>query len=143
MPAKKTTQGFTSEERAAMRERVKELRSRPSPGKEDGERDVLDKIREMPPADRAIAERIHSIVRTSAPDLTPRTWYGMPAYSKDGQVLCYFRPAVKFKTRYATFGFSDEANLDDGHMWATDFALTSLGSSDEARIAALLKKAVG
>ena len=142
MPAKKAAQGFTEEERAAMRERAKELRARSRTDQVDGEKEVVSKIAAMPAADRALGERIHSIVRATAPDLSPRTWYGMPAYSKEGQVLCYFRPASKFKTRYATFGFSDEANLDEGRMWPTDFALRELTAVEEARIAALVKKAV-
>jgi uncharacterized protein YdhG (YjbR/CyaY superfamily) len=142
MPAKKAARGFTDEERAAMRERAKELKAQPRAGKEDGERDVLAKIAEMPAADRALAERIHALVTAAAPSLSPRTWYGMPAYAKDGQVLCYFRPASKFKTRYSTLGFSDEANIDEGHMWPTDFAVTELTAVEEARIAALVKKAV-
>jgi uncharacterized protein YdhG (YjbR/CyaY superfamily) len=143
MSAKKAAGGFTDEERAAMRERAKESRAQPRTGKADGERDVNAKIAEMPAADRALAERIHAIITAAAPGLSPRTWYGMPAYAKDGQVLCYFRPASKFKTRYSTLGFSDEANLDEGHMWPTDFALTELTAVEEARIAALVKKAVG
>ena len=143
MTAKKAARGFTDEERAAMRERAKEMRAQPRTGKADGERDVNAKIAEMPAADRALAERIHAIITAAAPGLSPRTWYGMPAYAKDGQVLCYFRPASKFKTRYSTLGFSDEANLDEGHMWPTDFALTELTAVEEARIAALVKKAVG
>jgi uncharacterized protein YdhG (YjbR/CyaY superfamily) len=139
-PAKKSTQkaakGFTAEERAAMRERAKELKSA------GGESDVLAKIAEMPKADRAMAERVHAIVKTSAPDLSPRTWYGMPAYAKDDKVVCFFRSAAKFKSRYATLGFSDKANLDDGAMWPTDFALKELTAAEEARIAALVKKAV-
>jgi uncharacterized protein YdhG (YjbR/CyaY superfamily) len=144
MPAKKkSTQGFTNEEVAAMRERVREIRSKKRPNAADGESEVLEKIASMPPADRALAERIHKIVRATAPHLTPRTWYGMPAYSKNDQVLVYFRNASKFKTRYATLGFSDEANLDDGHVWPTEFAVTALTPADEARIAELVKRAVG
>jgi uncharacterized protein YdhG (YjbR/CyaY superfamily) len=131
---------FTDEERAAMKERAKELKR--SASKADGERDVLEKIAEMPEPDRAMAERIHAIVMANAPDLTPRTWYGMPAYAKDGSVLCFFRPALKFKERYATFGFNDKANLDEGHMWPTAFALKELTAAEEARIGALVKKAV-
>ena len=133
---------FTDEEKAAARERVKELKRSPRAGKADGERDVLEKISEMDDADRAMAERIHAIVTASAPDLVPRTWYGMPAYAKDGTIVCHFQPAKKFKTRYPTLGFSDKANLDDGTMWPTYFALTELTAADEARIAALLKQAV-
>jgi uncharacterized protein YdhG (YjbR/CyaY superfamily) len=137
---RKASNGFTAEERAAMRERVRELKA--DARKADGESDVLAKIAEMNEHDRAMAERFHAIVEASAPDLSPRTWYGMPAYSKDDKVLCFFRPAEKFKTRYATFGFSDKANLDEGNMWPTDFALRELTASDEAKIAALVKKAV-
>ena len=137
-PAKK--QGFTAEERAAMRERARELKAAAS--KEEAERDVLAKIAEMPKADRAIAERVHAIVTASAPSLSPRTWYGMPAYTKDGKVVCFFQSAAKFKSRYATFGFNDSANLDAGAMWPTSFALKELTAADEARIAELVKKAV-
>jgi uncharacterized protein YdhG (YjbR/CyaY superfamily) len=119
-----------------MRERAKELKAA------GGESDVLAKIAEMPKADRAMAERVHAIVKASAPDLSPRTWYGMPAYAKDDKVVCFFRSAAKFKSRYATLGFSDKANLDDGAMWPTDFALKELTKAEEARIAALVKKAV-
>jgi uncharacterized protein YdhG (YjbR/CyaY superfamily) len=136
--AAKASEGFTAEERAAMRERVREMKA----GTGDGEGDVLAKIAEMPESDRAMAERIHAIVKATAPELVPRTWYGMPAYSKDGKVLCYFRSAQKFKTRYATFGFSDKANLDDGGMWPTDYALKKLTAADEKRIVALVKQAV-
>ena len=136
--AAKTSEGFTAEERAAMRDRVREMKA----GTGDGEGDVLAKIAEMPESDRVMAERIHAIVKTTAPELVPRTWYGMPAYSKDGKVLCYFRSAQKFKTRYATFGFSDKANLDDGGMWPTDYALKKLTAADEKRIVALVKQAV-
>jgi len=139
MSPKKDT-GFTAEERAAMKERAKELKSENS--KADGESDVLAKIAEMPKADRAMAKRIHAIVKASAPDLTPRTWYGMPAYAKDGKVVCFFKSASKFKSRYATFGFNDPANLDDGAMWATSFALKKLTAADEKKIGALVKKAV-
>ena len=139
MSPKKET-GFTAEERAAMKERARELKAEKS--KADGESDVLAKIAEMPKADRAMAERIHAIVKASAPDLTPRTWYGMPAYAKDGKVVCFFKSASKFKSRYATFGFNDPANLDDGAMWATSFALKKLTAADERKIGALVKKAV-
>jgi uncharacterized protein YdhG (YjbR/CyaY superfamily) len=140
--AKKTGgNGFTAEERAAMKERSRELK-RATTGRADGENEVLTKIAEMPEHDRAIAERVHEIVTASAPELAPRTWYGMPAYTKDGKVVCFFRSAAKFKTRYATFGFSDKANLDEGHMWPTDFALKELTAKEEAKIRALLKKAV-
>ena len=139
MSPKKDT-GFTAEERAAMKERARELKAEKS--KADAESDVLAKIAEMPKADRAMAERIHKIVKASAPDLTPRTWYGMPAYAKDGKVVCFFKSASKFKSRYATFGFNDPANLDDGAMWATSFALKKLTAADEKKIGALVKKAV-
>jgi len=140
------TKGFTDEERAAMKERARELKAdarRPARGgNADGETDVLAKIAEMHESDRAMAERLHSIVKASAPELAPRTWYGMPAYAKDGNVVCYFKPAQKFKTRYATLGFSDKANLDDGAMWPTEYALKKLIRADEARIRALVKQAV-
>jgi uncharacterized protein YdhG (YjbR/CyaY superfamily) len=142
----KASKGFTAEERAAMRERAQEqkaaARRGPRASKADGESDVLAKIAEMPKPDRAIAERLHAIVKASAPDLSPRTWYGMPAYAKDGKVVCFFQSAQKFKTRYATFGFSDKANLDEGAMWPTAFALKELTAADETRIGALVKKAV-
>jgi hypothetical protein len=134
----KTKSGFTAEERAAMKERAKELKS----SKADGEGDVLAKIAEMPDEDRAMAERLHALIKNSAPDLAPRTWYGMPAYSKDGKVVCFFQSAAKFKSRYATLGFSDKANLDDGAMWPTAFALKKLTAADEKKIAALVKRAV-
>jgi uncharacterized protein YdhG (YjbR/CyaY superfamily) len=138
--------GFTNEERAAMRDRAQELKTAARRGtrarKADGESDVLGKIAEMPGTDRKMAERVHAIVKASAPELSPRTWYGMPAYTKDGKVLCFFRSAQKFKTRYATLGFSDEANLDEGNMWPTDFALKKLTADVEARIGALVKQAV-
>jgi uncharacterized protein YdhG (YjbR/CyaY superfamily) len=137
----KTSRGFTGEERAAMKERARELKAARE-GKADGERDVLAKIAEMPERDRAMAERLHALVKANAPDLSPRTWYGMPAYAKGGQVVCFFKSAHKFKTRYATLGFSDKANLDDGHMWPTDFALKELTAAEEARIVALVKKAL-
>jgi hypothetical protein len=145
---KKTTgrasKGFTDEERAAMRERVKELKAeeRWKKDKEAGERDVLAKIAEMPKADRDMAERLHALIKEAAPDLMARTWYGMPAYAKDGKVLCYFQSADKFKARYATFGFNDNANLDKGAMWPTSWALKELTAADEKKIAALVKKAV-
>jgi uncharacterized protein YdhG (YjbR/CyaY superfamily) len=132
--------GFTAEERAAMRERARELKS--AAGKAEAESDVLAKIAEMPKADRVMAERVHAIVKASAPDLSPRTWYGMPAYAKDDKVVCFFRSAAKFKSRYATLGFSDKAKLDDGDMWPTDFALKKLTAAEEKKIAALVKKAV-
>jgi uncharacterized protein YdhG (YjbR/CyaY superfamily) len=141
----KASKGFTDEERAA-RERVQELKAAarrgPSADKADGERDVLAKIAEMPEPDRAMAERLHAIIKASAPALSPRTWYGMPAYAKDGNVVCFFQSAQKFKTRYATFGFSDKANLDEGAMWPTYFALKELTTAEKARIGALVKKAV-
>jgi len=130
------SKGFTAEERAAMKERARELKRAGS------ERDVLDKIAEMPKADRDMAKRVHAIVKDNAPELSPRTWYGMPAYSKDGNVVCFFQSAHKFKARYATLGFNDRANLDDGAMWPTAFALKELGAAEEARIAALVKQAV-
>ena len=136
----KPSQTFTAEERAAMRERAREQKA--AAHRADGEKEVLAKITEMRASDRAMAERIHAIVKASAPDLVPRTWYGMPAYAKDDKIVCFFRSAEKFKTRYATFGFSDKANLDDGAMWPTDFALTKLTDTEEKRIAALVKKAV-
>ncbi|HEX5192473.1 MAG TPA: DUF1801 domain-containing protein [Solirubrobacteraceae bacterium] len=136
----KASQRFTAEERAAMRERARELKA--AKGQADAASDVLAKIAAMNGSDRAMATRIHEIVTTSAPSLAPRTWYGMPAYAKDGKVLCYFRDAQKFKTRYATFGFSDKANLDDGGMWPTDYALKAPTPEAEARISALVKKAV-
>src|ERR687893_1011029 len=140
MSAKKS-EGSTAEERAAMRERAKELKAEAQ--KADGERAVLAKIAEMPQTDRAMAERLHEIVKASAPDLSPKTWYGMPAYAnKDGKVLCYFQGAQKFSTRYATLGFSDKANLDEGAMWATSFALKELTAVEEAKIGALVKRAV-
>jgi uncharacterized protein YdhG (YjbR/CyaY superfamily) len=140
----KTYEGFTDEERAAMKARAQELKAeaRANKDKADGERDVLAKIAELPEPDRAMAERLHAIIKASAPALSPKTWYGMPAYAKDGKVVCFFQSAQKFKSRYATFGFNDEANLDEGAMWPTSFALTELTAADEARIAALVKKAV-
>ncbi|MGD0258140.1 MAG: hypothetical protein ABSB90_09740 [Thermoplasmata archaeon] len=141
--ARNSAGGFTEEERAAMKERARELRARPRSGKPSGEDDVLAKIATMDAADRVIAERLHAIIKANAPILTPRTWYGMPAYSKDDEILCFFRNAGKFKTRYATLGFSDESKLDEGNMWPTDFAITKLTGAEEARIIALLKKALG
>ena len=143
--AGKSAQTFTKEERAAMRERARELKAeaRRSKGREDGERDLQEKIAEMPKSDRVMATRIHEIVTASAPNLVPKTWYGMPAYANDeGKVVCFFQSADKFKSRYATFGFNAEAKLDDGSMWATSFALTKLTAADEKRIATLVKKAV-
>lgn len=136
----KASEGFTAEEKAAMRERVKELKAAQEDA--DGESDVLAKIAEMNDHDRVMAERVHAIIRAAGPDLSPRTWYGMPAYAKDGKVICFFRNAQKFKTRYATLGFSDKANLDDGAMWPTDFAVKELTAAGEARIAALVEQAV-
>jgi uncharacterized protein YdhG (YjbR/CyaY superfamily) len=133
-------EGLTAEERAAMKERVKELKA--AAGKADGESDVLAKIAEMAEPDRAMAERLHAVIKASGPALSPRLWYGMPAYAKDGNVVCFFQPAQKFKTRYATLGFSDAAHLDEGAMWPTAFALTKLTAAEEARIGALVKKAV-
>jgi uncharacterized protein YdhG (YjbR/CyaY superfamily) len=154
MSAKKTTQksakkttatskkskGFTAEERAAMKERAQELKAEAR--KADGEKAVLAKIAEMPEPDRAMAKRLHAIIKASAPALSPRTWYGMPAYTKDGKVVCFFQSADKFKSRYATFGFNDTANLDKGAMWPTSFALKELTPAEEAKIGALVKKAV-
>jgi uncharacterized protein YdhG (YjbR/CyaY superfamily) len=142
----RTAVRFTDDELAAMKAHADELRATarrgPAAAKAAGESDVLAKIAELPKPDRDMAERIHALVKSAAPELAPRTWYGMPAYAKDGSVLCFFRGASKFKTRYATFGFSDKANLDDGNMWPTDFALKGLTSADEARIRALVKKAI-
>src|SRR5687768_15041094 len=132
------SKGFTPEERVAMKERAQELKA----DKADGESAVLAKIAEMPKPDRAMAKRLHAIVQASAPTLSPRTWYGMPAYAKDGKVVCFFQSAQKFKSRYATLGFSDQANLDKGAMWPTSFALKELTVAEEARIGALVKKAV-
>ena len=143
MSAKKS-KGFSAEERAAMKERARELKAeaRANKDKAAGEHDLLAKIAEMAESDRSMAERLHAIITASAPDLSPKTWYGMPAYAKDGKVVCYFTPAQKFNSRYATFGFNDTANLDDGTMWPTSFALMELTAADEARIAALVKQAV-
>jgi uncharacterized protein YdhG (YjbR/CyaY superfamily) len=141
---RKNSNGFTEEERTAMRERARELKAdaRAKKDKADGEADVLAKIAEMPKADRSMAKRLHSIIKDSAPSLSPRTWYGMPAYAQDGKVVCFFQSAAKFKARYATFGFSDRANLDKDAMWPTAFALKELTAAEEAKIAALVKKAV-
>jgi uncharacterized protein YdhG (YjbR/CyaY superfamily) len=142
----RASKGFTDEERAAMRERARELKASARRGsrasKADGESDVLAKIAEMPEPDRAMAERLHALIKASAPALSPRTWYGMPAYAKDGNVVCFFQSAQKFKTRYATVGFSDKANLDEGAMWPTSFALKGLTAAEEKEIGALVKKAV-
>jgi uncharacterized protein YdhG (YjbR/CyaY superfamily) len=136
-----STTGFTAEERAAMRERARELKAAASA--EEAEAEVLAKIAEMPEPDRAMAERVHAIVRASAPALSPRTWYGMPAYAKDGKVVCFFQSAQKFGSRYATFGFSDSAKLDKGNLWPVAFALKELNAAEEAKIATLVKKAAG
>ena len=137
-------EGFTAEEKAAMKERAKELKAeaRASKNKEQGESDVLAKIAEMPEPDRRLAERIHAIVKANAPDLMPRTWYGMPAYAKDGKILCFFQAAEKFGARYASFGFNDVANLDEGSLWPVAFAVTALTAAEEEKLAALVKKAV-
>ncbi len=150
-PAKASTgretssEKWTTEERAAMKERAKEMKAeaRANKDREAGERDVVAKIAEMPESDRAMAERIHAIVKEHAPELTPRTWYGMPSYARDGKVVCFFQAADKFKARYATFGFNDAAMLDEGTMWPTSYGLTELTAADEALIADLVKKAVG
>jgi uncharacterized protein YdhG (YjbR/CyaY superfamily) len=142
----KTSRGFTDEEKGAMKERAKELKAEtrrsPRAAKGDGDKDVLAKIAEMPEPDRVMAERLHAVIKVSAPSLSPKLWYGMPAYAKDGKVVCFFQAAQKFSTRYATLGFNDSANLDEGTMWPTAFALTELTAADEARIGALVKKAV-
>ncbi|HEX5627530.1 MAG TPA: hypothetical protein VFY08_05870 [Actinomycetota bacterium] len=141
--AKRTGAGskFTAEERAAMKERAKELKAAKT--KEEGERALLEKIAEMPEPDRVMAERLHAIVTKNAPNLSPKTWYGMPAYAKDDQIVCFFKSADKFKSRYATLGFEEAANLDEGAMWPTSYALTKLTAADEKKIGALVKKAVG
>ena len=138
----KASKGFTDEERAAMRERAQELKAAARAGKEGQESAVLAKIAAMPGPDRSMGERLHAMIKASAPELSPKLWYGMPAYAKDGKVVCFFQAAQKFKTRYSTLGFSDAANLDEGTMWPTTFALTELTPADEARIGALVKKAV-
>ncbi|GCE29152.1 hypothetical protein KDA_46360 [Dictyobacter alpinus] len=140
----KKSRGFTDEERAAMKERAKELKEeeRASRNKQQGESDVLAKIAELPESERVMATRLHEIIKTSAPVLSPKTWYGMPAYARDGKIVCFFQSAQKFNTRYATLGFSDMAALDEGVMWPTSFALTELTEASEARISALVKKAV-
>ena len=137
-PPQKPKDAFTAEEKLAMRERAREMKS----VKADGEGDLLAKIAALPQPDRALAERLHAIVKANAPTLAPKTWYGMPAYARDGKVVCFFKSAGKFGSRYATFGFSDKAKLDDGEMWPTAFALKSLGAAEETKIVALLKKAV-
>jgi uncharacterized protein YdhG (YjbR/CyaY superfamily) len=141
----RASKGFTDAERAAMKERARELKAeaRASKNRAAGQRDLLAAIAAMPDADRVLAERIHALVTANAPDLWPKTWYGMPAYAEDGKVVCFFKSADKFKSRYATLGFSDQANLDDGTMWPTEFALKELTAADEAKIGALVKKAVG
>jgi uncharacterized protein YdhG (YjbR/CyaY superfamily) len=140
----KTAKIFSDDERAAMIERAKEQKAEARGAKEaaEGESDVLAKIAEMPPTDRAMATRLHAAIKAAAPNLSPKTWYGMPAYTKAGKLICFFKAADKFKTRYATFGFEENANLDDGSMWATSWALTKLTAADEAQIVALVKKAV-
>jgi len=138
-PAQKSKQVFTPEERDAMRERAREMKS----AKGDGESEVLAKLAALPQPERAMAERLHALITASVPALAPKTWYGMPAYAKDDKVVCFFQSAHRFKTRYATFGFSDKAKLDDGQMWPTAYALKALGAAEEAKIVALLKKAVG
>lgn len=154
MSAKKTTQkstkrttaadkpakGFTAEEKAAMKERAQELKAEAQ--KADGESAVLAKIAEMPEPERAMAKRLHALIKASAPNLVPKTWYGMPAYAKDGKIVCFFQSAQKFQSRYATLGFSDEANLDEGAFWPTSYALKKLTSAEEAKISALIKQAV-
>lgn len=146
-PARKSprkTDGFTAEERAAMRERAREVKAaRARGGEADEESAVLAKLAAMAAPDRALGERVHALVRAAAPELTPRLWYGMPAYAKNGKVVCFFQDAAKFKARYATLGFSDTAALDDGRMWPTSFALTALGAAEEERIRELLRRAVG
>jgi uncharacterized protein YdhG (YjbR/CyaY superfamily) len=139
MAARQKTDGFTPEERAAMKDRARELKSNPA----DGEREVLAKIAEMAEPDRAMAQRLHGLIKAAAPELTARTWYGMPAYAKDGQVICFFQNAGKFKARYSTLGFSDKARLDEGDMWPTSFALRALTAAEEARIVDLVRRAVG
>jgi uncharacterized protein YdhG (YjbR/CyaY superfamily) len=138
--ANEESKRFTADERAAMRERAKELKAAKT--REEWERELLAKIAEMPAQDRALAERLHAIVTASAPELAPKTWYGMPAYAKDGKIVCFFKSADKFNSRYATFGFEETANLDEGSMWPTSFALKELTAADEATIASLVKKAV-
>ena len=144
--AKSSSAKFSDEERGAMKDRVRELKTAarrgPREDKADGESEVLAKIAELPKSDRALGERLHAVIKASAPALSPRLWYGMPAYAKDGSIVCHFQPAQKFKTRYATLGFSDKAKLDEGAMWPVAFALTELTAGDEARIGALVKKAV-
>jgi uncharacterized protein YdhG (YjbR/CyaY superfamily) len=145
MGAKRSDKGFTAEERAAMRERAKEQKAeaRAQKNRAEGERAVLQKIAEMAEPDRAMAGRLHEVVKANAPSLWPKTWYGMPAYAKDGKVVCYFQAAQKFGSRYATLGFNDAANLDEGAMWPTSFALKELGAAEEARIGELVRRAAG
>jgi hypothetical protein len=138
---KKRYEGFTDAERGAMKDRVKEMKA--AKDNADGESEVLAKIAEMPESERAVGKRLHAVIKASAPGLSPKLWYGMPAYARNGKIVCFFQSAQKFKTRYATFGFSDAAHLDDGTMWPTAYALTKLTAADEARISALVKKAVG
>jgi uncharacterized protein YdhG (YjbR/CyaY superfamily) len=142
--ATKVFAGFTDEERAAMKERTQEIRAEASEDKNkvNGEKAVLAKIAEMPETDRSMAKRLHAIIKASAPNLSPKTWYGMPAYAKNGKVVCFFQSAKKFNSRYATFGFNDTANLDEGFMWPTSFALKKLTAAEEDKISALVKKAV-
>jgi uncharacterized protein YdhG (YjbR/CyaY superfamily) len=142
--AGKASKGFTDDEKGAMKERAKELKAeaRASKDRAEGESDVLTKIAEMPESDRIMAERLHALIKASAPVLSPKTWYGMPAYAKNGKIICFFQAADKFKARYATFGFNEDANLDEGAMWPTSWALTKLTAADEAKIGALVKKAV-
>jgi uncharacterized protein YdhG (YjbR/CyaY superfamily) len=142
--ADSTKKRFSAEERSAMQERAKELKaeSKARASREDGERDLLAKIAEMPKSDREMAERLHAVITAAAPDLAPKTWYGMPAYARDGKLVCFFKAADKFKTRYATFGFEEDAHIDDGNMWPTSWALTKVTPADEIKIAALVKKAV-
>jgi uncharacterized protein YdhG (YjbR/CyaY superfamily) len=135
-----SSKGFTAEERAAMKERAKELKAEAA--KADGEKALLEKVAEMKGNDRAMAKRLHELITAAAPSLTPKTWYGMPAYAKDGKIVCFFQSAAKFDSRYATFGFSDEANIDQGAMWATSWALKGLTAAEEKKIVALVKKAV-
>jgi uncharacterized protein YdhG (YjbR/CyaY superfamily) len=136
----KASEGFSPEERAAMKERAKELKVAAS--KADAEKALLEKIAEMPESDRAMAERIHELIKANAPELSAKLWYGMPAYAKDGEIVCFFQSADKFKSRYATFGFNDAANIDEGNMWPTSYGLTKLTKADEAKIVQLVKKAV-
>jgi len=142
-PSRKSYDGFTDDERSAMKQRAAELKASARRGaKADPEAEVLAKIAEMPESDRVIAERVHAIIKANAPTLTPKLWYGMPAYARNGKIVCHFQSSAKFKTRYPTLGFSDEANLDDGAVWATSFALTDLAAEDEERLGALVRQAV-